>query len=146
MAQVKAGMESEGAVGMGYFNYGFGNRVHGDGRYDLYLIRFPDQRSLEQQWSRWSQEAALSDQSGGPEIGDEAVWLPRSAADHDHRLIVRKGRYLARLECTATQDRARLVELARVIVERVARMTEHDGPVNGSQPLQPETNQTPARR
>jgi hypothetical protein len=121
LAVVKTAMEREGAVGLGYFGYGFGTFVHGQGRYDLYLSRFPDQRSMERQWQEWTR------QSGGTiavNIGDEAIWLPRSAADHDHRLFVRKGLYLVRLECTANQQRERLIHLARMTLERISQSTE----------------------
>jgi hypothetical protein len=118
LAHLKTEMEQAGAVGMGYFGYAFGNLVVGQGRYDLYLCRFPDQNSLENEWSKYARQAGTQTE---PEIGEAAVWLPRPVSDHDYRLVVRSGSCLMRLECTAKQDKEKLVQLAKKATERISK-------------------------
>jgi len=115
LAQVKAEMVRVGVDGMGYFGYGFGNMVVGKGRYDLYLSRFPDVNSLEKEWSKYAQQAGTHTEPG---VGEAAIWLPRSASDHDYRLVVRKVSYLLRLECTSKQEEEKLVQLAKATVDK----------------------------
>jgi hypothetical protein len=128
LTQVRAGLEQVGAVGMGYFGYGFGNLLVGQGRYDLYINRFPDRKALEKEWSNYAGQAGTQTE---PEVGEAAIWLPRLATDHDYRLVVRKGSYLMRLECTAKQDKEKLVRVARTAVNRMAGA--------GSQTVEPNT-------
>jgi hypothetical protein len=113
LTQVRAALEQVGAVGVGYFGYGFGNLVVGQGLYDFYLNRFPDQKALEKEWSNYAGQAGTQTEPG---VGEAAIWLPRLASDHDHRLVVRSGSYLMRLECTAKQDKEKLVQLAKATI------------------------------
>jgi hypothetical protein len=118
LTQVRVELEQASAVGMGYFGYGFGNLVAGKGRYDLYLCRFPDQNSLEKEWGKYARQEGTQTQ---PEVGEAAVWLARSADDHDYRLVVRSGSCLMRLECTAKQEKEKLVQLANKATERISK-------------------------
>jgi hypothetical protein len=124
LTQVTSAAQKEGAVGYGYFGYGFGNLVRNQGRYDLYLSRYPDQEILNKRWSEYSQQAGARTDPG---LGEAAIWLPRTGNDHDFRLMVRSGLFLMRLECTAAQKEEQLVHLARIAARSVVEITKPPG-------------------
>jgi hypothetical protein len=123
LAQVRKEMQEQGSVGIGYFGYGYGNLVHAQGRYDLYISRYPDSKSLERQWSHYARQ---KDSHPDPGLGDAAVWVERKGADHDYRLVLRKGLFLARFECTAKEAPERLVHLAKTLARNIDQATEPD--------------------
>ena len=129
LAQVKVAMQEQGSVGMGYFGYGLGNLLFSQGRYDLYLSRYPNLAALEKEWSHYSNP---TNQRVEPEVGDVAIWLPRPTNDHDHQLIVRSGLYLMRLECTAKQKDEELLHLARKTAERISGIANRKAPATGA--------------
>lgn len=131
LVQVRKQMQEQGALGIGYFGYGFGNLVYAQGRYDLYISRYPDNKALEQQWSEYAGEKESHSEPG---VGEGAVWLERKANDHDYRLVLKKGLFLARLECTAKQEPERLVHLAKTLAKNIERATEPGAPPNAAPP------------
>ena len=131
LAQVRAGMKQHGAVGTGYFGYSVDSLAHGQGRYDLYLSRYPNQERLEQRWRAYARQA---DDRPGPGVGDAAVWLPRKGSDDDYRLVFRKGLCLARLECTARQELELLIHLARVVANNVDKTAGPTDTPNSASP------------
>jgi hypothetical protein len=131
LVQVRKQMQEQGALGIGYFGYGFGNLVYAQGRYDLYISRYPDHKALERQWSEYAKE---KDIHSDPGVGEAAVWLERKANDHDYRLVLKKGLFLARLECTAKEEPERLVHLAKILARNIDRATEPGAAPNAAPP------------
>ena len=108
-------------------------RVRG-GHLELVISRYPDQHLLDKHWKELTPK--FDPKAVVPRVGQSAAWLNTGAAAPGRQfvLVFRHGLYTGWVECKTELSGQPLMQLAKVVAGKMAKIAEPGASPNAAPP------------